>query len=249
MEILGHCKVIVHGKATTQSHCEKCGSVLPGDTPKIECDLGWISSPSDWRFLKEWQQLVKSSPAPKEDHIDSAEYAALAAERWKYMNKRNECALSLKNARIRVEQHPKSEFGFCIALLMPDGKKSRVIGFAYVRRLWSGNLFLEFLGKIAPPKTGAVGTHLLNALAHYGKTIKSPEIWGECTETSKPFYRKTKTDLLMASLESSKNDGFSVQGWQMPGEIEDRFIFGLDELKVMSVLPPFGEFDEGVGAV
>ena len=170
----------------------------------------------------------------KADHIDSAEYAAIAGERWKYLRQRSECAPSLEDARQRVLTEPNTEFGFCIALLMPDKKTHRIIGFAYVRRLWSGNLCLEFLGKVAPPKTASVGIQLLNGLAYCAKQLKSTEIWGECTESSKPFYREIKTDLLKESLEDSRADGFSVHGWQMPGEIEDRFSFGIQEVSLMS---------------
>lgn len=196
-------------------------------------ELDWISSPKDWLFADEWEEAAKGTADSKK--IDSVEFAKIAEGRWKYLRQRKECALSLEDARERSQNQPKSEYGFGIVVRMGDGRLKRAVGFMHVRWLWSGNFCLEYLGAFPPPGIKNIGVPLLNALAGIAVLTRADEVWGECTEDSQGFYQKLKTELMIASLQDClKRKEFTLQGWQLPGTILDRFVFGQQELKSMS---------------
>jgi hypothetical protein len=202
------------------------------DRIPVPAQLSWVSAANDWRFTEEWRLLARGSSDAK--RIESAEYAKLAEGRWRYLRGRKECALSLEDARVRARMAPATEFGFDLIIQLREGTAKRTVGFCHVRRLWSGNLYPEFLGAFAPLGYSAIGLQLLSGLAFVAERIQSDEIWGECTEGSRGFYQRVKTDLMKQHLdEDLQKKKFTMAGWQLPGAILDWFSFGRNELKLL----------------
>jgi len=201
----------------------------------VPARLCWVTAAKDWQFVDEWQQLAERTK--DQNHIDSAEYGAIAGQRWRYLRDRGECALSPEDARHRASAYPHDEYGFALLMQLPEGRSWHTVGFCHVRRLWSGNLCLEYLGAVAPKGCAGVGQQMLAWLAQIACSTKAGEIWGECTLSSRGFYQRVKSGLLISKLEADLlAKSFTLAGWQLPGAIDDRFSFAGHELKLLSDL-------------
>ena len=135
----------------------------------------------------------------------------------------------------RTARDPDVEFGIALAVLMPaQGRNKRVAAFCYVRRIWLNHLYLEFLAVVEE----GVGSLLLYALAEIAQKGECTEIWGECTAGSQGFYRRIKAKLLSAhlndSLEKKSPNAPYLAEAQLPGAVFDRFVFGKEEIDIMS---------------
>lgn len=211
-----------------------CSLKLVGDEPRaVPARLCWVVAARDWLFVDEWR--LRAEQTGSQNDIDSTEFAAIALERWQYLRSRGECALGPQDAETRATKHPGDEFGFAILMQLPEGRAWRTVGFSHLRRLWSGNLCLEFLGSMTPKGCSGVGQQVLAYLSLIARGVGAAEIWGECTEGSRGFYQRVKTDLLKAKLdEDLRAKSFTLAGWQLPGALLDRFCFGGSELKMLS---------------
>ncbi len=158
------------------ANCSLTRGIADNTEVLIPAELSWISDPRDWLFADEWEEAAKGTADPKK--IDSVEFAKIAEGRWNYLRQRKECALSWEDGKSRSREHPKSEYGFGIALRMSDGRWKRTVGFIHVRRLWSGNFCLEFLGTFAPPGIKHIGFTLLTSLGGLAEKSKVGEVWG-----------------------------------------------------------------------
>jgi hypothetical protein len=201
----------------------------------VPCWITWLVNQRDWSFVKEWEK--QGNDAQSQQVGDSIDYAQTGAKRWRWLGAQHLCVSDTTEAARRIKKDSASEFGFSLALSIKDGRKKQVIGFCYARRLWLNRLCLEFLGAIPPPGITGTGSLLLNAVADIGRTLRVVELWGECTANSQGFYQKTKARFLIAALEDAlrhkKNPNYS-RDWQLPGAVDDRFIFGRQEITLMS---------------
>ncbi|RFC52738.1 MAG: hypothetical protein DVB22_000321 [Verrucomicrobia bacterium] len=211
-----------------------CNLKFADDRPRaVPARLCWVTTPKDWSFVDEWQQRADQTENPND--ADSLEFAVIAGERWQYLSSRGECARSPQDVEARATQHPRNEFGFALLMQMPEGRIWRTVGFSHLRRLWSGNLCLEFLGSMAPKGCSGVGQQMLAYLSLIARGVGASEIWGECTEGSRGFYQRVKTDLLKAKLdEDLRTKSFTLAALQLPGALLDRFTFGDSEMKLLS---------------
>lgn len=166
---------------------------------------------------------------------DSLEYAQTGAKRWSWLSAQGTCVTGFEDIESRTTNDPEVEFGIALAVLVPDQRgNKRVVAFCYVRRIWLNHLYLEFLAAVQE----GVGSLLLYALAEIAKKVESTEIWGECTAGSQGFYRRIKAKLLSAhlndSLEKKSPDAPCLAEAQLPGAVFDRFVFGKEEIDIMS---------------
>jgi hypothetical protein len=154
------------------------------------------------------------------------------------VEQRGFCISDAADASQRIGKDPATEFAFALAMSVKMGRRKRVVGFCYARRLWLGTVYLEFLGGNNAHRLSGIGSLLLYAVADAARGFKGAELWGEFTADSQGFYRKTKAKLLEVELQDvlkkGNRESTYPRDWQLPGAIDDRFSFGWRELVSMS---------------
>ena len=180
--------------------------VLEGREPRpVELAFG---RESDLALLREWRlppRLRRHEPAR-----DALAFARLATKRWRYHRRTGHVATSVAELRDATSRQSRAELAFLLLARAGWKTHSPVLGLAHCRRTWCGHVFLDFLS-VHPsivtrevPLRG-VGAGILCGLCELAGQCGIPLIWGETTETSVHFYRKT---LGSASL----LDGFTISG-------------------------------------
>jgi hypothetical protein len=211
--------------------------VNSADEP-VPSSIRWVAEVADWKFAKRWaREQVDENDQQIRDSID---YAQTGSKRWQWLRSEGACVASAADAAKRIKKNAETEFAFAFLLSAQRTDKEEVIGFCYARRLWLGTVCLEFLGTNDPCGLSGIGSLLLYAVAETARQFKAIEIWGECTHGSQGFYRKMKTKLLYGELTDALKAGNSnpkyPRDWQLPGAVDDRFVFGRQEIILMSKL-------------
>ncbi len=183
--------------------------------------VGWIASPADWAFLRQWRSSLDQSPSNAAR--DSVEYAVLACKRWRFLHDQGLAPAGLAILKSGLRTSPDREFGIALAL-RSTGPNQPLLGFAFARRTWANNLMLEFLAgaPAATPSIKGAGRTLMEAFALLASELRCHALWGECTAASHGFY---------ATLKRRANDSLPVPDGDP--SISDLFQFSLPQLRAL----------------
>lgn len=147
----------------------------------------------DLKRLQEWSAVSKPETSPL-DAKDAAQYAIEALERLTRLREKKLAASSVTEAYALIEANPTQEVAMLLVLDAPWWTAGRPACFAYLRRTWCGNLYLEYLSKhpvaVATPELG-FGKAMEATLAWVGEVaseIKASWVWWETTDRSEKKY-------------------------------------------------------------
>lgn len=165
-----------------------------GEARLVECRF---ARRDDVTELSNWIRLVR-----REDPLvvqDTAEYAEIAAEKWRYSHKQGRLSDSIRLIEFLVEKNAVSEVASLLIVEASWLPKAKPLGFCYFRRSWSHNLLVDFLGTHPEVVRGehpirGVGVGLLFAVMWIGEKLKTGDLRGEATDQSARFYQRQFRD-------------------------------------------------------
>jgi len=147
---------------------------------------------TDVRGITRW----RASPDAPLAVRDALEFARLASKRWRYYKRTIPTIRSLRHFHETIESSPRVEASFILVARAAWFSSKIPLGLAQCRRTFCNNIILEFLAvhpRVLERKVEirGVGTGLVHALASLAVILKTALVWGEATEYSSTFYKKT----------------------------------------------------------
>lgn len=153
---------------------------------------------NDLGFLTEWRLKLGDDKNPL--RVDSVDFAQLAVSRFEVHSTIEAYATTVEDIDDHIQTNPRSEVAALVILTCDWFPDSRVISICHFRRTWSNRIILDYLAAhpfITRPPTGyphivrGSGTALLYFLTLVAKRYDCDAIWGEATQGSCDFYKKT----------------------------------------------------------
>lgn len=166
----------------------------------MEVQLRQHSQPhvATWQFagqedvglLQGWSGFLRSDSS--DSMRDSADFARQATARWWNYFDQKLTAVSWDDAKQRSIQSPQQEFSALLVLKAgwwfdPD----QALAFAYLRRTWSGGLYLEFLAghpMAEDSRISGIIRATLQCLAELARVTGGEWVWWEATKDSYEKY-------------------------------------------------------------
>ena len=151
----------------------------------------------DVMSLSGWARSVRSDDALSVQ--DTAEYADIAAEKWRYSHKQGRLGDSTDTIEYLLTRNATSEVAALLVVEATWLPSAKPLGFCYFRRSWSHNLLVDFLGthpevvRAEHPIRG-VGVGLLFAVMWIGEKLQTGDLRGEATDQSAKFYQRQFRD-------------------------------------------------------
>jgi hypothetical protein len=149
---------------------------------------------ADEPFLQQWKLAADGNrlPGPR----DALEFAECAHLRYKKFLKRDNYAQSVDHIVAYTRDNPRGEVANYMIMKCDWFEETSVLGTLHFRRTWCNSLIIDYLSvypKIADRSVDirGVGTAMLAYLARLAYLLDANKIWGEATQNSCEFYKKT----------------------------------------------------------
>jgi hypothetical protein len=159
-----------------------------------------FGSDADIGRIRHWPDFIAEDATGTA--IEAAGYAFDSLERFEKHRGLNRVANSPQDFDSLIQSKPKDDFVMLLVLEAQWWQPEDLLGFAYLRRTWAGNLYMEFLAKhplatySEPPdlKVSGVIEAVLVGLAHLldevGENERPEWLWWESTEGSAKVYER-----------------------------------------------------------
>lgn len=161
-----------------------------GEPRLVECRF---ATASDVEIIDQWSRSVSvDDPMPVQD---AAEYAGIAADKWRFYDASGRAMNALTTIRKALRETPEAELALLFVAIAGWRRPNPVLGFSLVRRTWAHNLCVDLLAldpqllRPGAPKIKGIATGLLYSIMALGEAIHAGRIWGEATDQSVGFYR------------------------------------------------------------
>ena len=148
----------------------------------------------DCAGIKRWKRFIKGTGDPIKR--DSVELANLAIRRWREGRAKGMVANTMREIRNFIRDNPYCEVAVLVLMKAPWSKGMKIVGLCHFRRIWNGNIFIDYVAAhpLAAGGSGksvrGVGLGLLYYVVCCAAEIGATAIWGETTQNSVEYYRK-----------------------------------------------------------